>query len=125
MTTRNLITSKAPEAVRFFFTHAAFSYMPGKETRDEGRARCARELAEAERKGREAGLVFDWTADPDCDSSEWSDEAPAYVQWQCLCYLNNEIVASLGCIDFGRDGDPWNDPYQRVVEAELAAEALR
>lgn len=125
MPSRNRITGNPiPADVRFFFTHASFSYFPGKETPTDGRLRCARELAAAERNGRVAGLSFEWHVD-DVDSSEWSDEKPAYVQWACICHdAEGEAVASLGCIDFGRDGEPWSDPYRRVVEAELAAEAL-
>jgi hypothetical protein len=33
-----------------------------------------------------------------------------------------KVVQSLGGVDFGRDGDPWGQPYARVVEAELALE---
>lgn len=110
---------------QFFLRNAGFSYDPKTETADDGRRRHARDLANAERRGARAELSFGWSIDPDNDSSEWCDEPPAYEQWACVCRDANGIaVASLGGIDFGRDGLPYSDPYRRVVEAELAQEAL-
>lgn len=109
---------------RFFLTHAGYSWNPATETKEEGRRRCAKALADAERRGMGAGLSFDWSID-EVDSSDWSDEEPAYAQWKCVCRdANGKFVTSLGVIDFGRDGSPWDSPYRRVVEAELAAEAI-
>ncbi len=109
---------------QFFLRHAGFSYDPKTETADAGRRRCARDLANAEKRGY-AGVSFAWLIDPDTDSSEWCDEPPAYDQWVCVCRdPNGNVLASLGGIDFGRDGSPYSDPYRRVVEAELAQEAL-
>lgn len=109
---------------RFFYVNAGWSYGPG-ETPDEGRRRCAAALATAERKGRAAGLSFSWEIDPDSTSADWSDERPAWAQYQCTAYdADGGAVAYLGGIDFGRDGSPHSDSYRRVVEAELAAEAL-
>jgi len=109
---------------RFFYVHAGWSYGPG-ETPDEGRQRCARELAIAERKARAAGLSFDWEVDPEGTSADWSDERPEWEQYMCTAYdANGDAVAYLGAVDFGRDGSPHSDPYRRVVEAELASEAL-
>lgn len=108
----------------FFLKHGGYCYGPG-ETPEQGRRRCAKAMAKAESEGRDAGLSFEWRID-DVDSSEWSDEDPAYEQWACICLnAEGEAIASLGCIDFGRDGTPWSDPYRSVVEAELAMEALR
>lgn len=107
----------------FFYKHAGFSVRPG-ETQEDGRARCARALADAEAKGREAGLSFDWSIDHDADSRDYA-KGPRYEQWQCACLdENGKAVAYLGWIDFGREGSPHSDPYRRVVEAELAMEAL-
>lgn len=102
---------------QFFLKHAGFSYGPG-ETREQGRRRCAKALAKAEREATNARLSFCWEYEQHIDSSDWSDEEPAYRQWYCLCRnADGDVVASLGCIDFGRDGTPWRDPYGRVVEA--------
>jgi hypothetical protein len=113
-------TQQSP--VRFFMEHAGFSYRPGQETEYQGRYRCARALAAAERKARDAG--FSWTGEVDeIDSSEWSDEEPPYRQWLCIMRdAEGKVRGSLGGVDFGRDGEPWGDSYRRVVEAELAVE---
>jgi hypothetical protein len=34
------------------------------------------------------------------------------------------VVANLGGVDFGRDVEPWGNPYARVVEAELASDLI-
>lgn len=110
---------------QFFLRHAGFSYDPKTETADAGRRRNARDLANAERRASAAGMCFGWSIDPDIDSSEWCDDPPAYDQWVCVCRNEHgQVAASLGGIDFGRDGSPYSDPYRRVWEAELAREAL-
>lgn len=106
----------------FFRKHAGYSHNPATETEAQGRARCACNLAAAERYAGDVGLSFEWSVD-DIDSSEWSDDPEPWAQWACVCRdMSGAVVASLGGIDFGRDGEPWGDPYRRVIEAELAAE---
>ncbi|WP_309382005.1 hypothetical protein [Cerasicoccus frondis] len=117
-------TPDLPKAEAFFYKHAGFGYAPAQETEEQGKLRHAHELANAENAALEHELDFNWTQDV-CDSSEWSDEAPAWEQWVCTCRdAQGRILVALGCIDFGRDGAPWGAPYKRVVEAELAVEAL-
>lgn len=108
---------------QFFLAHAGFSYGP-EETPAQGRRRCARALASAEKQARDSGMSFEWSLDGH-DSTEWTDERdPATPTWQCLARdESGEIVGSLGGVDFG-DGSPWSDPYRRVVEAEIALESL-
>lgn len=109
-------------AARFFAEHAGYSYGPG-ETPEQGRERCARNLAACEGIAREAGVSFAWSIDPDSDSSDWRDDCDAYAVWQCLAYdCKGQCVASLHAIDFGPDGSPYASDYRRVVEAELAAQ---
>lgn len=116
-----MTTKRTPFA--FFLTHAGYSYNPQTETPMQGRRRCARALAWAEMRARDVGASFEWSIDPDVDSSEWSDEEPPYAQWQCIARDASGVVfASLHGIDFGRGKEPWGDPYRRVVEAELASE---
>jgi hypothetical protein len=112
------------DAVQFFYEHAGYSYDPLKETREQGRRRCARGLANAEAKGSSLGFTFEWDYDG-MDSSEWTDERqPATPTWVCVCRNGaGEIVESLHGVDFG-DKEPWGESYRRVVEAELAAAAL-
>ena len=110
-------------AYNFFLANAGFSYNPETETKIQGRRRCAKGLAKAETWARENGYSFDWSVDPYVDSSEFSDESPAWQLWVCVMYgPEGEHVSSLHAIDFGRDGSPYGDSYKRVVEAELASE---
>jgi hypothetical protein len=128
---------------QFFLKHAGHSHNPATESPMQGRVRCARQLAVVERKARDAGISFEWGPDS-YPSSEWiaDDEdggknRDPWGTWYCSAIgprdeeysLNDsrgqgEVLANLGGIDFGRDGEPWGDPYRRVVEAELALEAL-
>jgi hypothetical protein len=105
------------------FEFAGYSHDPKKETRFQARELCAECNYFAYRKAQEDGYTFEWERDQ-LDSSEWSDEKPAYEQWCCTMFnAEHEPVASLGGIDFGRDSpEPWGKPYKTVVEAELACE---
>jgi hypothetical protein len=109
--------------VRFFFSHAGYSYDPKTETPTQGRWKCARRLAAAERTACANGYSFDWSQD-DITNRDFTDEGPEYYLWQCVCRdMSGAVVASLGGVDFGPDGEPWSSDCRRVVEAELAAEA--
>lgn len=111
--------------VEFFYEHAGYGYDPKKETEEQGKRRNAESLAAAERRASDEGLSFEWSVDPHIDSSDFEDSGESWQLWDCLCRSESgEVLASLGGIDFGRDGEPWNDPYRRVVEAELAQEGL-
>ena len=115
----------------FFLKHAGYNYAKG-ETKMQGRIRCARALAKAEREARDGGFCYRWSIDPCTTSADWIDgredggrDNDPWQTWQCAMYnADGRIVASLHGIDFGRDGNPWCDPYRRVVEAELAIEGL-
>lgn len=119
--------SVRPSPTAFFYRHAGYSY-PQAATPVQQRAHRlngARALAKAEADARDAGISFDWAIDHGSTSADWSDEKSAWCQWRCIARNAEGLnVASLWGIDFGRDGDPWGDPYRRVVEAELATEAL-
>ena len=112
--------------VSFFYQQAGYSYRPGTETPSQGRRRCARALAAAERKASRAGFSFAWSIDPDASSLDWDESGvEPWALWQCVCLnMKGDAIASLHAIDFSADGEPWSDPYRRVVEAELAMEAL-
>ena len=112
-------------AYNFFYTNAGIAYMPEKETKEQGRKRGARELAKTEQQARDGGFSYNWSIDPHTDSSDFSDEQPAWQLWQCAMYnADGRIVNSLHGIDFGRDGSPFGSAYKRVVEAELAQDGL-
>lgn len=117
-------------AYHFFMANAGYSYDPKNETPMQGRIRCAKALAYAEKRARDAGASFEWSTDPDGSSADWiaddqdggRDNNPWHV-WSCVARDGaGKVFASLGSIDFGRDGEPWGDSYRRVVEAELACE---
>lgn len=112
-------------AVAFFHEHAGYGYTPGKETPEQGRQRGAERLAQAEADARDAGFSFQWFVDPEITSADFDDSPDPWALWCCtIRNADGKVVGSLGGIDFGRDGEPWGDPYRRVVEAELALEAL-
>lgn len=128
-----LLSERGPQMnpYQFFLKHAGYSFNPQTETPMQGRIRCARALAKAERQARDQGFSYSWSIDPDVDSSDFGDNldngvlGEPWKLWQCAMYnADGRIVASLHAIDFGRDGSPWSDPYKRVVEAELAMEGL-
>jgi len=107
----------------FFLANAGYSYDPKTETPMKGRIRCAQLLAKAEQTACDLGYAFEWCMDQYSDSSEFSEESPAYSLWVCVMRDPDGLaVDSLGGVDFGRDGTPWGDSYRRVVEAEMACE---
>lgn len=122
----------AQEAYRFFYKYGAHSWNPKSETKQQGRARCARMMAAAEAWASEHGVSCNWQQD-DTTSREWTDEGPEYYTWVCVAeHTETGETASVGGVDFGHCGDkdatlaearaPWGDPYKRVIEAELASE---
>lgn len=123
---------------QFFLKHAGYSYDPKTQTPIQGRIRGARALARAEREARDGGFYYTWELD-DYLSSEWIPDnedggrnCDPWQTWRCAMFRadNQETNARGGCvaslhgIDLGRDGEPWGDPYKRVVEAELAIDGL-
>lgn len=85
----------------------------------------ALEMARAEAEAREAGLHFEWADDPvgwgDVESDlrmGYIDQAPERVECAACLSEDGECLASLCGIE---DAD---DDYRRVIEAELAMEAL-
>lgn len=113
------------EANLFFRTYAGVSYNPAKETEAQGRRRGAIELAHAEAIAHRKGWTCHWRIDPYGSSADFSDEQPAWKLYECALFnKQGKIIASLHGIDFGRDGGPIGDTYARVVEAQLALEAL-
>jgi len=107
---------------KFFYAHAGYSYNPQAETEEQGRARCAVQLAQAEEKARQGGYAFEWQIDPDVTAADWSTDMD-HETWLCTMYNEaGEHVSNLGGIDFGPDGSPYGDTYKRVIEAEIASE---
>lgn len=117
--------TKMTHAERFFWKNAGFSYDPAKETKAQGRRRCATALAEAESYAQDRQWSYEWEWDCegcagcDCGSSECACSAGTEHETLC-CVLRvhrGAILASLYGIC-----EPSAD-YRRVIEAELALEA--
>lgn len=130
-------TTLHPEAVRFFYEHAGWSYNPRTQTSEEGHKECAEKLAASEAAMRLDNSVFIvWEYDDDIDEPG-EDGGPLYLAMLCIdtdatpdiirgydprdgiFERPGKIVATLGGIDLGGD-NPMN--YKRVVAAELYAE---
>ncbi len=104
------------KAFQFFLKYAPYSTPPG-------RAACALELARAERRAWNEGITFEWDWDWDFDPAnlpaEDLDPARQHEIFCCRAVSpSGETLAALcGVVD------PTSE-YRRVVEAELALEAL-
>ena len=124
MTTKKQTAKQA--AFLFFLRNAGYSYDPKTETKQQGRARCARESAKAERDASALGYTFNWADDPegcigcDCGSPDCacSTSKPHETLWCWVEDENGKTLASLGSI-CGATRE-----YRRVIEAELAQESL-
>lgn len=107
-----------PSAYHFLLKHAGYSYGPG-QTPIEGRRATAKDLAKAERLAERFGLTFQWEHDPGAEPLDSWDDDVEHVAESCVCFApDGRPLASLCGI---WDAD---DTYRRVVEAELASEAL-
>lgn len=123
--------AKRQTPYQFFKAQAGYSYDPKTETAIEGQRKTARALAQAEARAKRLNYSYEWSIDEFSSSADWIDDNEDGGRngnpWQVwACVLRNEagvILQSLCGIDFGRDGEPWGQPYKRVVEAELALEA--
>lgn len=118
-------------AVRFFYEHAGYARSPG-ETIEAAKWGTATALADAEARASRAGVSFAWEVDPFTTSADWiagrQDGGKYRNPWSTWSVVlrapDGTVLDSLGGVDFGRDGEPWGDPYRRVCEAEMALEAL-
>lgn len=116
-----------PYAVAFFMENGSWSRY-ATETEAQGRARSGLSLARAERKAKRKDWYVTWDDDWTLATSHAQEFGEAYAdmangepntcQTATLYNSRGDVLASLGCID---DADK---DYRRVVEAELAAQAL-
>lgn len=114
------------EAVAFFHAYAGWSYDPDTETSEEGRLRCARALAEAEEFAVAHDWYVEWQRDHDAESSESIEEFKDWPQYMAgLMDADGDLIGSIGGVMFSGRGDENDDPYSRVVAAELALEARK
>lgn len=102
------------KAWQFFMEWAGYCTPPGRTV-------CAAELARAENEAPMHGITFEWHWEDDFDDSWMSVAERAKDHEWTYCVArgpDGDVLASLGGIcDASRE-------YMRVVEAELAAEAL-
>ncbi len=106
------------KAVAFFRKHAGYGYDPAKETEAQGRTRTARALAAAEKEAQERGWEVRWSHDDLPWDPGDTDYTPEEVLAAVLYDEHGNVIGSLSGI-----ADP-SKAYARVVEAELALEAL-
>lgn len=106
-------------AVKFFEEWAGIGYDPKKETKAQGKRRGAIDLARAESIAASRGWRAKWEHSQEpYEMGDAETDMPSEVL-DCLLYdENGSVIGSLGQI-----GDPSRQ-YARVVEAELASEAL-
>ena len=113
--------SRSSSAKSFFYKHAGWGYAPGKETKAQGRRRGAKLLAHAEKEAERRGWRVEWEDEISPDLSWMDDDERAESHEVLTAVLRDEnggVLASLGNIT-----EPDRN-YGRVVEAELALEAL-
>ncbi len=110
------------KATRFFYEHAGYNFNPATETVEQGKLRCAKSLANAERYAQSQGFTFTWEDDWMVDHAKeydcYEDGGPETCE-ACICRdSDGNVLASLCCID-----DATSE-YRRVIEAELASEGM-
>jgi hypothetical protein len=103
---------------RFFYDNAGYSYNPETETPEDGKRKGAIALAAAVRFALENGWRFDWDNDTDEPCNCGESDCDHTVEF-CLLTHGDTLLGSLS----GICGATEN--YRRVVEAELALEAMR
>ena len=107
----------------FFYQHAGYSHNPETETAEQGRLRCAVELAEAETIAERLGYSFEWEWDSDPDLSWMSDEEREQDHEVLCCRIPDPDTPRYSLASLSGITDP-DRSYRRVIEAELASEAI-
>lgn len=118
-------TEPLSDAEQFFYDNAGYSYDPATESREEGRARCARALAAAEDYGRRHGWRVEYDEDPDVmeddvDSVGMVARGEAVNLTVTLRDADGEFLGSLAGVVVPND----QDPYLRAVAAQLMEDAM-
>jgi hypothetical protein len=110
-------------AEEFYYEHAGWSFDPALETSGSGRTRNAILLAQAAEWLAESDAEVHWMPDDDQEAARGDGEEGTL--WVAVLYNGGQhVLASLGGVGFS-SGAPWGAPHAKVVEAELAVEALR
>ena len=107
----------------FFYLNAGYSHDPKTETAEQGRIRCAVSLAKAEEIGQRLGYQFEWEFD-ECPDLSWMSDEDREQEHEVLCCRipdpknpRYSLASLCGIID-------PDSKYRRVIEAELASEAI-
>jgi hypothetical protein len=101
----------------FFYDNAGYSYSQD-EAPEAGRIRCAKSLAKAEQYAQNLGWEYEWQNDNDADLSWLAEGETVETCEGCILRGEADVLESLWGITDASDN------YRRVVEAELALEAL-
>ena len=127
---------------QFFYDNAGFSYNPETETQEDGRIRCAQEMAKVEDEAQALGMYLDVSKESDCYAwhasgdfdivtsksiLEDGDDTELYPSFLVeLRTHEGETVGSVGGVTFdnGTQDSPTQErrTYERVLFAELASE---
>lgn len=109
------------EAEQFFYDNAGCSYGAG-ETPEQGRARCARMLAAAEKKLIDGPYLISHEPDPEPWDGDEPYDGPLWTVslWTVEGEKEPVLIGAIGSVACEE-----LDPYMRVVAAELAAEYIR
>lgn len=114
------------ERAAFFYEHAGYSYQAAKETAEEGRKRCARELAVAEEYALTNGWDVRTETDPDGPMDDDAGSVQLVAAGEAVCLIvslyddDDLLLGSIGNVIVSSE----TDDYVRVVGAELASEAM-
>jgi hypothetical protein len=107
----------------FFYENAGYSYDPKTQTPEQGRIACAKALAEAEAVGKRLEYSFEWDWDECPDLSFMSDEEREQEHEVLCCRIVDPETARYSLASLCGIVDPDHN-YRRVIEAELASEAI-
>jgi hypothetical protein len=117
------MTDTLTDAEQFFYDNAEYSWNPATETQEQGRERCARELAAAEQRMKDGPYYV--TEEPDPEGIDWDNGYDGDV-WVVQLWKNVDEetygdypLGSLGGVACDEDS-----PYLRVVAANLALETI-
>lgn len=110
------------EAERFFYEHAGWSWDPATETEEEGRLRCARELAAAEARLKAGPFYVGWVPDDVPWDGDVPYDGPLWIVqlWSVADSAGPELLGAIGSV-----AEEDGGPYLRVVAAELADQYIK
>jgi len=106
----------------FFYDNAGYSHGQD-ETPEQGRIRCAKDLSEAEAIAARLQWAYEWDWDECPDLSWMSDEEREQEHEVLCCRIVDPENPRYSLASLGGIVDPDSN-YRRVIEAELAAEAI-